>query len=477
MQPISSSSTLRHRTAATTSTSYSSNQNIYNDDNGKKLKNTVKKLDFFPKVDRDMTVRTEHGGMITIVGYVIIGVLVISELFSWLDLSSSTVENVIVDTSLGKKMQVNINITFPALACVDLHVDVMDVAGDSQINIEDTLKKRKLDINTGQPVQNDDDIEHEPANRAKTEQEKRKALIEEAQKDGYCGPCYGAKDIGECCQTCQDVMEAYKQKRWNGDVLMGVAEQCIREGKSEHKPKRMTKGEGCNLSGYMSLNRVSGNFHIAMGEGVERDGRHIHQFLPEDAENFNASHIIHELSFGPKVKRISHSNVLDGVSKYVTHDNGETGLFQYFIKIVPTIYKKDKNGGNDDDNTIETNRFFYTERYRPLMKHLIDDEHYDLGTRKSEPDKNWGYGSAKVAGAHASHHGHHSHSVRNAILPGVFFIYDIYPFAVEVSNERVSFTHLIIRIMALVGGIYTIMGWVDGLLFAREKKHSNRNGF
>jgi len=374
-------------------------------------------------------------------------------------------------------MRVNINITFPALACVDLTVDVMDVAGDSQINIEDTLKKRRLDINTGQPLQDGDDIEHEPANRAKTEQEKRKALVEEAKKDGYCGPCYGAKDIGECCQTCQDVMDAYKAKRWNGDVLMGVAEQCVREGKSEHKPKRMTKGQGCNLSGYMLLNRVSGNFHIAMGEGVERDGRHIHQFLPEDAENFNASHIVHELSFGPKVKRILQSNVLDGVSKYVTHDNGETGLFQYFIKIVPTIYKKDKNGGNDDDNTIETNRFFYTERYRPLMKHLIDDEHYDLGTRKSEPEKNWGYGAAKVAGAHAHHHGHGSHSVRNAILPGVFFIYDIYPFAVEVSNERVSFTHLIIRIMALVGGIYTIMGWVDGLLFAREKKHTNRNGF
>ena len=62
MQPISSTSTLRHRTAATPSTSYSTNQNIYNDDNGKKFKNTVKKLDFFPKVERDMTVRTEHGG-------------------------------------------------------------------------------------------------------------------------------------------------------------------------------------------------------------------------------------------------------------------------------------------------------------------------------------------------------------------------------------------------------------------------------
>ncbi len=48
----------------------------------------------------------------------------------------------------------------------------------------------------------------------------------------------------------------------------------------------------------MKVNKVAGNFHVAMGEAMERDGRHIHQFMPEDAPNFNCSHIIHELSFG-----------------------------------------------------------------------------------------------------------------------------------------------------------------------------------
>ena len=35
----------------------------------------------------------------------------------------------------------------------------------------------------------------------------------------------------------------------------------------------MSFGEGCNLSGHFIVNRVAGNFHIAMGEGVERDGK------------------------------------------------------------------------------------------------------------------------------------------------------------------------------------------------------------
>jgi len=30
----------------------------------------------------------------------------------------------------------------------------------------------------------------------------------------------------------------------------------------------MQKGEGCNLKGFMSVNKVAGNFHIAFGDSV-----------------------------------------------------------------------------------------------------------------------------------------------------------------------------------------------------------------
>ena len=43
--------------------------------------------------------------------------------------------------------------------------------------------------------------------------------------------------------------------------------------------------------------QVSGNFHIALGESVVRDGRHIHSFKPEDAPKFNISHSVHSLEF------------------------------------------------------------------------------------------------------------------------------------------------------------------------------------
>ena len=64
------------------------------------------------------------------------------------------------------------------------------------------------------------------------------------------------------------------------------------------------------------------------------------------------------------------------------------------------------------------------------------------------------------------------HDTQNAVLPGVFFVYEIYPFAVEVTKNKVPFMHLLIRIMATVGGVFTIMGWIDSALYSREKKSS-----
>lgn len=227
----------------------------------------------------------------------------------------------------------------------------------------------------------------------------------------------------------------------------------------------MKRGEGCNLSGSMTLNRVAGNFHIAMGEGIERDGRHIHTFVPEDTPNFNASHVIHHLSFGSPDNAALAESALEGVTKIVTKEHGTTGLFQYFIKVVPTTLV----GKGRANSKVETNRYFFTERFRPLMQeyvdeddHVYDDEDDDATDGKEKKER-------RVA-ARAGHAGGHSnqdhHHIRNAILPGVFFIYEIYPFSVEVTETSVPLTHLLIRIMATVGGVFTIVRWADAFFFS-----------
>jgi hypothetical protein len=273
---------------------------------------------------------------------------------------------------------------------------------------------------------------------------------------------------------------AYSTKRWKTELLKYTAEQCVREGRDKAEPKKMVKGQGCNLSGYMTVNRVSGNFHIAMGEGIERDGRHIHTYMPEDAPNYNASHIIHQLSFGPEDGK----EPLNGATKIVTEETGSTGLFQYFIKVVPTTYLgvdalpkivdgadslpslyEETEESKGKSNTMETNRYFVTERFLPLMTELLEDNH------RTEEDPR----RAAVHAGHAGGHDNHAHHMKqNAVLPGVFFIYEIYPFAVEIRKNSVPFTHLLIRLMATIGGVFTVARWADSWLYERGTKKSSR---
>mmetsp|Transcript_1292 Transcript_1292/g.3063 ORF Transcript_1292/g.3063 Transcript_1292/m.3063 type:complete len:429 (-) Transcript_1292:42-1328(-) len=427
-------------------------------------------------MERDYEVRTERGGQATLVGYVIMLVLILAEFWTWRGLNGESLEHIVVDTSLGKRMRVNLNITFPNLHCDDLHLDVIDVAGDSQLDLSDTLFKHRLNLDG--TLRSKAKIATEANIKADEDKKKQEALSKDIPAD-YCGPCYGADEKeGDCCNTCDDVMERYKKKRWNENAVQPLAEQCIREGKGKNEPKRMSNGEGCNLSGHFTVNRVAGNFHIAMGEGVDRDGRHIHQFLPEDRMNFNASHVVHELIFMDEeygdmvIAGVPGETSMNSVSKVVTEDTGTTGLFQYFIKVVPTKYKGDIMDhlglpSKTSDKILETNRFFYTERFRPLI-----GEVHEEAILSGDPDR--GTAGAHVGGKSGGtlHEKVEHHDTQNAVLPGVFFVYEIYPFAVEVTKNKVPFMHLLIRIMATVGGVFTIMGWIDSALYSREKKSS-----
>eukprot|EP00579_Thalassiosira_antarctica_P001699 CAMPEP_0201871478 /NCGR_PEP_ID=MMETSP0902-20130614/4387_1 /ASSEMBLY_ACC=CAM_ASM_000551 /TAXON_ID=420261 /ORGANISM="Thalassiosira antarctica, Strain CCMP982" /LENGTH=312 /DNA_ID=CAMNT_0048397467 /DNA_START=38 /DNA_END=972 /DNA_ORIENTATION=+ len=222
----------------------------------KRTTRAVRNFDIFPKTERDYTVRTDRGGQLTAVGYVIMAMLILAEWMTWRGLNGESLEHIVVDTSLGKRMRVNLNITFPALHCNDLHLDVIDVAGDSQLEISDKMFKQRLNLN-GLPKSKN--LIATEANLKHDEDKKQREALNTKVPDNYCGPCYGAHgEEGDCCNSCDEVLEAYKKKRWNENAVQPLAEQCIREGRAKNEPKKMTGGEGCNLSGHFTVNRVAG---------------------------------------------------------------------------------------------------------------------------------------------------------------------------------------------------------------------------
>ena len=170
-----------------------------------------------------------------------------------------------------------------------------------------------------------------------------------------CLSCYGAESPEQpCCATCDDLLRAYGNKGWSSAEIKLEAPQCADDRPGSLKE---TKGErGCRLAGWLEVNKVAGNVHvrapareaararvrrdvfsppqIAMGESAVQNGRFIHQFDPTKAHAFNVSHVVNELRFGDRYDGMAAP--LEGAARYVSPETG-TGLFQYFIKLVPTL--------------------------------------------------------------------------------------------------------------------------------------------
>mmetsp|Transcript_25413 Transcript_25413/g.76330 ORF Transcript_25413/g.76330 Transcript_25413/m.76330 type:complete len:416 (-) Transcript_25413:13-1260(-) len=385
----------------------------------KNVEKVLKSMDVYSnnKVAAEFTTpETRAAGKMTKASYWVMLALFICELRVFMRVEER--DHVVVDRSLGQKLRIGLNVSFPRLTCAEVHLDAMDVAGDYHPYMEQHMVKQRLDA-FGEPI-------HPPRREVANEPDR-------ALAPGACLSCYGAEtEQQKCCNTCDDLLRAYGTKGWGVADIKKEAPQCADErvAGSLSSPK---KGEGCRLAGWLEVNKVAGNVHVAMGESAVQNGRFIHQFDPTHAHEFDVSHDIHELRFGDPYER--QLLPLEGVSRRVTPEAG-TGLFQYFVKLVPTIYR-----ASPDAEPHPTVRYSYTQRFRPL---------------KIQPQT----GDSALE----DHNGHAKATSPTAMLPGVFFVYDFSAFMVEVTRHRTPFSHLLVRVCAIVGGVSTVVAFLDWLL-------------
>ena len=112
--------------------------------------------DIYTKIDEDYRVQTSNGGickfiikyfiiikqciliivphilLVSIVGWVVIAILCLGEFRNYL--RPVIKEHMTVDKTFGQQLQININISFHALTCAQVHVDAMDIAGQFNRN-------------------------------------------------------------------------------------------------------------------------------------------------------------------------------------------------------------------------------------------------------------------------------------------------------------------------------------------------------
>merc|ERR1712151_434390 len=110
---------------------------------------------------------------------------------------------------------------------------------------------------------------------------------------------------------------------------------------------------------------------------------------------------------------------LEGTTKIVKH---RTYMFHYYIKLVPTLFT-----GSD--------RVIYTHQYS------VTDAGKNVMVKKGE-----------LTG-----------------LPGVFLVYEFTPFMVQKINKVVPLSHFITSVCAIIGGVFTVAGMIDAVLYRSYK--------
>ncbi|KAL5015449.1 hypothetical protein ScPMuIL_009719 [Solemya velum] len=353
----------------------------------------LRQFDAYPKTLEDFRIKTYGGASITIISGIIMVILFISELNYYL--TKEIQPELFVDTSRGQKLRINVDIIFPKLPCAYLSIDAMDVSGEQQIDLDHSMFKQRL-TPEGQKIEDNPE----------------KMTVKKPLDPKRCESCYGAEsgDL-KCCNTCEDVREAYRKKGWAFNEAETI-EQCEREGWSDKMNAQ--KNEGCQVYGYLEVNKVAGNFHFAPGKSFQQQHVHVHDLQAFGGKKFNITHIINNVSFGK-----DYPGIVNPLDSTVQVAEEMQKMYQYYVKIVPTTYTK-TNG-----ETVYTNQFSVTKNDKIV--------------------------SGKLSGETG--------------LPGVFFIYELSPIMVKYTEVQRSFMHFLTGVCAIIGGIFTVAGLIDSMIY------------
>ncbi|KAL1124495.1 hypothetical protein AAG570_001121 [Ranatra chinensis] len=248
----------------------------------------VRNLDTFPKLvcnSDDYVERSRIGGAVSLVTYIVIIWIVISETNIYFD--SYLNFKFMPDTDYNAKLNLNLDMTI-AMPCFSIGADILDSTSQNLLMF-------------GNLEEEDTWFELSP------EQESH------------------LRDVRQLNTYLREEFHAIHHLLWKSGhsfLYPGMPKRSV-------SPKEAT--DGCRIFGSLELNKVAGNLHVTAGKSMPIPQGHVHisAFVGQSAYNF--SHRIHHLSFGDPSAGIIHP--LDGDEK-ITDQN--MALYQYFIEVVPT---------------------------------------------------------------------------------------------------------------------------------------------
>ena len=277
--------------------------------NQKNVLKVVKELDAFPKVPDSYQETSATGGGLSILTFIIMGILVMSELSYY---SATDMEFAYeVDTNHSGKVTFTVDMTV-AMKCFHIGADVLDQTGEQMFGVRE--------------------INLEPTYWELTDTQKHYQDF-----------------IQQFNNYLQEDYHAIHEIMWQQGST-AYSKMPKREGPNPNYPP-----DACRVHGSVELNKVAGNFHIIAGKSIPVIPRgHAHLSMMMDKSDHNFTHRIDHISFGAPVAGVVYP--LDG-SEIVTEFNYHT--FQYFMQVVPTLVRTYKAN-------MDTYQFSVTERNRVI---------------------------------------------------------------------------------------------------------------
>jgi len=463
----------------------------------------LESLHLYRKVPRDLTDATSVGGAISLVCAMVMAYLFVSNINDYLKMQTTT--DVALDDTGEVSMRIFFNITMERLPCQFAVVDVEDIMGTSVTNVSTEILKFKIapdsghrqefyvdeqpsilheeldpdeaQMHMGMPTElprlMDDDFERVvkagdvslvafgapwcPWSQ-RLEPIWRKTYAELQNKPYATHVRMGkvdctASDSQALCQKHHihafPTIRIYRHRQLHshenylgdrdssafisfieealpkGTVAgaTGGAQRQALPGVSSKTEGHDMQGEGCQLTGSLQISRVPGNFRIS----AKSDS---HSF---NTRVMNVSHHVDKLVFGAikEAGRLKHVMPIEERSSlfstsFMMHQ--ELATLKHYLKVVPYQYN-----------------FLDGERHHT---YLYKANYNEYRPRKLE----WFEGKAD---AH----------VDTALVPNAVFHYDISPVMVVVREETQAFATFVTKICAVIGGIYTVIGLIDNVIY------------
>ncbi|GJX52792.1 disulfide isomerase-like protein 5-4 [Tanacetum coccineum] len=456
----------------------------------------IRSIDFFRKTPRDLTEASLSGAGISIIAAVFMIFLFGMELNSYLTITTST--SIIVDkSSIEDSIRIDLNISFPFLSCEFASVDVSDVLGTNRLNITKTIRKysinqhfesngyefdtppvtyavkhdEKVDETYGQgsvllSSRNFDKIIHEHpivvvnfyapwchwSTKLKPAWEKTAKVMRQRYNPEHDGRIVvGSVDCTQDAELCRKhhvqgypsiriyrkgsdvkdkngihIHETYYGDRDTDSLVMKMDNlvSSIRGDSTMKSSSRIAENakvrpappqQGCRIEGFVWVKKVPGNLVISAVSGS-------HSF---DASQMNMSHVISTFSFGSSITPMMMSDMKRLVPYLGVGHNRLNG--QAYIT----------NPEDRANVTIEHYLQVVKTEVLGLSHQLIEDYEYTAHTSLI-----------------------HSHSI-----PAAKFHLQFSPMQVLITETAKPFSHFITNLCAIIGGVFTVAGILDSILY------------